>query len=79
MKHHFTFYVKVTIEIQYSLIERMSRKEIIKEVIVTSYRVVKGNDLFRLAREGSAQKNIFIFMDVLSKLIIDNEQASVVD
>ncbi len=57
----------------------MSRKEIIKEVIVTSYRVVKGNDLFRLAREGSAQKNIFIFMDVLSKLIIDNEQASVVD
>jgi len=71
--------VKVTIEIQYSLIERMSRKEIIKEVIVTSYRVVKGNDLFRLAREGSAQKNIFIFMDVLSKLIIDNEQASVVD
>jgi len=79
VKHHFTFYVKVTIEIQYSLIERMSRKEIIKEVIVTSYRVVKGNDLFRLAREGSAQKNIFIFMDVLSKLIIDNEQASVVD
>ena len=79
MKHHFTFYVKVAIEIQYSLIERMSRKEIIKEVIVTSYRVVKGNDLFRLAREGSAQKNIFIFMDVLSKLIIDNEQASVVD
>ncbi len=71
--------MKVTIEIQYSLIERMSRKEIIKEVIVTSYRVVKGNDLFRLAREGSAQKNIFIFMDVLSKLIIDNEQASVVD
>lgn len=76
--------MKVTTVIQYILIERMSGKEIMKEVLTASYTAglddsVIGIKRLRLANEGSAQENISMLIDALSKLNIDKEQISVAE
>ena len=68
--------MKVTTEVEYVLTERKSDKEIFKEIILASYTAGVSNSVLgvkrlRLANEGSAQKNIFILMDHLSKLNIE--------
>lgn len=78
------FDLEVTTVVEYSLIERKSGKEIMKEVLVASHTAGVGDSVLavkrlRLANEGSAQKNIFMLIDVLSKLNIDKEQISVTD